>query len=284
MTRLAAAVAGALAALAIAAPVSAQGNGKGKGPKSGSPSGSVLPAPSAGSPVAAGTVPFAWIDDASVLPPGDAAFSFAISRWQGADASEVDVPVVGASVGLSDRVQLGASIPRVAGSADAGTAGGLGTTYVSAKIGVLTGQSGVKLAVAPTLEVLGAGALSSLSPGDSRAQFGVPVSAEIDRGATRIFASTGFFTGGVWFAGGGVGVQATPRVSVSASLTRAWSSGATDGDRRELSGGVGFAATPRLSLFGSVSRTIATLDQDGAGTSVTGGVLVLIAPAAARRK
>ena len=288
MTRVAVATMSAVMALAVAAPVHAQGNDKGNGRKSGPPSSSVLPGPTAVSPAAVGTVPFAWIDDASVLPPGGAALSISMVRWQGTDASEIEVPVVGAAMGLTDRVQLGASIPRVAGSGDpGGTVGGLGTTYISAKIGVLTGgRSGVKLAVAPTLEILGSGTLPSLAPGESRMQFGLPVSAEIDRGATRLFASAGFFSGGVWFAGGGLGLQATPRVSVSAAFSRAWTtapSGTMLGDRRELSGGVGFQVTPQVSLFGSLSRTIATTDEDGAGTTVNGGVIVLLAPAAARK-
>ena len=280
----------ALIALIITAgPALAQGNsGKGKGGSKGPPGNSVLPSPAAVSPAAVGTVPFAWIDDASVLPQGDAAFSMSAMRWSGADTSEVDVPVVGAAVGLTDRVQLGASIPHVTGSSDPGGAvGGLGTTFVSAKIGVLTGgTSGVKLAVAPTLEVLGAGALTSLAPGESRGRFGIPVSTEVSRGAARIFASTGFFSGGVWFTGGGVGLQANSHLSLSAAFSRAWSTDSTGavGDRRELSAGIGYQTSPRFSAFGSLSRTIATSDQDGAGTTISGGVLVLLVPSPSRKK
>jgi hypothetical protein len=276
-------------ALIVSGPALAQGkSGKG-GSKGGPPSSSVLPSPSAVSPAAVGTVPFAWIDDASLLPQGDAAFSMSATRWSGSGISEVDVPIVGAAVGLTDRVQLGASIPHVTGSSDPGGAvGGLGTTFISAKIGVLTGEkSGVKLAVAPTLEVLGSGTLSSLEPGESRGRFGVPVSAEINRGAARIFASTGFFTGGTWFAGGGLGFQANTHLSFSAAFSRAWSTDSTGtlvGDRREVSGGVGYQVTSRFSAFGSLSRTVATSDQDGAGTSVSGGVLVLLVPSASRTK
>jgi hypothetical protein len=280
--RSAAASASIVLMLAVAAPLHAQGNGKGKGPnKGGPPSASVLPSPSALSPAGVGTVPFAWIDDASVLPPGDAALSISMMRWQGPSVSEIQVPIVGASMGLTDRVQLGASIPRVAGNDLAGTTGGLGTTYISAKVGVLNGERfGVKLAAAPTIEILGSDALSSLAPGENRTKFGLPISAEIDRGSARLFASGGFFSGGVWFAGGGVGLQATPRVSLSAALSRAWttdSTGTVLGDRREVSGGVGFEVRPQLSLYGSVSQTIGTADQDGAGTTVSGGVILLIA-------
>ena len=138
----------------------------------------------------------------------------------------------------------------------------------------------MKLAAAPTIEILGSDTLSSLAPGESRTKFGLPVSAEIDRGSARLFASGGFFAGGVWFAGGGVGLQATQRVSLSAALSRAWttdSTGTIVGDRREVSGGVGFEVRPKLSLYGSLSQTIGTADQDGAGTTISGGVILLVA-------
>jgi hypothetical protein len=270
-------VASAALALAVATPASAQG--KGKGPK-GPPSSSPLPSPTVAAPAIAGAVPFAWIDDANVLPPGTMVVSISALRWQGTDLSEVNAPIVGLAAGCAPRLQIGASLPRVVGSDVSGVVAGLGTTYVSAKIGILTGgPSGVKLAVAPTIEILGAGALQSLAPDASRIQFGLPVSLEIDRGAVRVFGSTGFFSQGVWFAGGGIGAQVTPRVAVSAAFSRAWTTdtiGAIAGDRREVSGSVAFSPRPQLSLFGSLGRTIATTDQDGAGTTLTGGVMFLL--------
>jgi hypothetical protein len=209
------------------------------------------------------------------------AVSVAALRWQGTDVSEVYVPVVGLVAGFAPRLQIGASIPRVVGSDASGVVGGLGTTYLSAKIGVLRGgPSGVKLAVAPTIEILGAGALSSLAPDARRTQFGLPVSVEIDRAAIRVFGSAGFFTQGVRFAGGGIGAQPTPRITVSAAFSRAWTTdtiAAVAGDRREISGSVAFSSSPHLSLFGSLGRTMATANQDAGGTTLTGGVMFLLA-------
>ena len=51
------------------------------------------------------------------------------------------------------------------------------------------------------IEVLAAGAAQALAPDEGRTQFGLPVSAEFTQGSTRVFASTGFFSHGVWFAG-----------------------------------------------------------------------------------
>jgi len=275
----------ALLALAVAAPARAQAKGKGKGPKSNPPSSSPLPNPTFVAPATAGAIPFAWIDDASVLPPGTTVLSISALRWQGTDLSEVDMPVVGLATGLAPRLEIGASIPRVAGGGGtSNVVSGLGTTFVSAKVGVLTGgTSGVKLAVAPTIEILGEGALQSLPPDESRTQFGLPVSLEIDRSALRVFGSAGFFSGSVWFAGGGIGAQVAPRVALAAAFSRAWTTGAIDaivGDRREVSGSIAFSPRPQISLFGSLGRTIGTADQDGAGTTLTGGVMFLLSPSA----
>src|SRR5262245_43836980 len=183
--------ASAVLALAVAAPARAQ---KGSTHKSTPPSRTSLSSPALPSPApASGAVPFAWVDSASILAPGQASLSMSMLFWQGADLHEVDVPVIGASVGVARRVQISASIPRVIGSSDpAGVAGGLGTVFLSGKVAVLTDEeSGVRLSVAPTVEILGAGALQGLAPGEGRTQFGLPVSAEIVRSGVRVFGSTG---------------------------------------------------------------------------------------------
>jgi hypothetical protein len=277
--QLSSVMASAALVLAVAVPVHAQGqsSGKGNGHKSSPPSSSPLPSPTTGP--AAGASPLAWLDDASLLAPGSMSVTISTMRWSGIDVREVDFPVVEASVGLAPRFQIGASVPHIVGSADAtGPVGGVGTSYFSSKIALLTGTSGVKLAVTPVIEVLGEGAVQVLAPGEGRTQFGLPVSLEVGQGPARVFASTGFFSRGVWFAGGGVGVQATPRVGASLSFTRSWANGGTTGvsrDRRELSSGVSYFVKPQIAVYGALGRTIATTDDNGAGTTVSGGVSFL---------
>ena len=269
----------ALLMFALVAPIGAQSpthNAKSSnGRKSKPPSSSPLPGSSSASPLS-------WVDDASLLAPGTMSLSVSAMRWSGADLSEVDFPIVDASVGITKRVQLSASIPRIVGSADAaGPVGGVGTSYISGKIALLTGQSDVKLAVSPILEILGKGAAQALAPGESRLQLGLPISLEVAQGPARMFAATGFFSRGAWFAGGGAGVQATPRVGLSMSFTRSWAKTDRAGvtrDRREVSGGVSYFATPQVGLYGSVGHTIATTDDNGAGMSVSGGVTFLLTP------
>ena len=278
-------MASAVLALAFSIPVYSQGNGKSKGHQSSPPSSSPLPSPTAGGPGTSGASPLGWVDDASILGPGTMALTFSAMRWEGTDLSEVDFPIVDLSVGLTPRVQLGASIPRIVGSADGtGPVGGIGTSYISGKYVVLTGiPSGVKLAVAPMIQILGSGATQALPPGEGKTQFGLPVSLEISRGPARLFASTGFFSRGAWFAGGGTSAQVSPRLGMSMSFSRAWANDGVSGfsrDRRELSGGASYFVRPHLAVFGSLGRTIATSDANGAGTTVSGGMTLVVVPSA----
>ncbi len=276
--------------LAVAAQTHAQGHsgsapGKNKKPKP--PSSSSLPGASSAaagaSPLSTvtGASPLSWLDDASVLEPGAVLLTVSGMRWSGGGVSEVYLPAVDASFGLTKRLQVSASMPHVAGSADGtGTVGGLGTSYFSGKVALLP-DSNVKLAVSPLLEVLGTGAAQSLPAGESRYQFGLPVSIEVGRGQTRLFGAGGFFTRGAWFAGGGAGFQLKPEMGASVSFTRSWAPTDVEGvrrDRSELSGGVSYFLTQQIAAYGSLGHTIATSDDNGAGMTVAAGVTFFFVP------
>src|SRR5947207_4829216 len=211
--------AGAVLVLASAVPLHAQGNGKGNAHKSSPPSSSPLPSPVTG-PAASVPAPVAWIDDASLLAPGWMAVTVSSTRWSGTDLSEVNFPVVDTSVGLTPRLQIGASVPHIVGGADGTPVGGVGTSYITSKIAILTGASEIKLAVSPLLQILGDAAAQSLVAGDGRVQFGLPVSLELAQGPARVFASTGFFSRGIWFAAAGVCFYAPATVGCCLSVHR----------------------------------------------------------------
>jgi hypothetical protein len=274
----------ALVVLIIACAATASAQGKSKDHKKGSPpSHSVLPPPTAvGRPMS--TVPFAWIDDADVLPAGSAWIGVSVLDWRGSDStSEVDVPVMDIAAGLSRRVELVATIPHVVGSDASGVSGGLGTSLVSAKIALLDpGTSSVELAVAPAIEILGSGVLQTAVPGEGRVRWGLPASVQVAAGNARLYASAGYFKGGIWFASGGAGLQATAQVAISVSFSRSWvrtsatDSTAIEADRTELSGGAAYTLTSWCSLFGSLGHTIGTTAENGAGTSLSAGIGFLL--------
>ena len=273
--------AGAIAALAVSTPAFAQGNSQGhKKSAPAPPSRNDLAVPSTASVGSGGASPIAWVDDATVLESGGVAIAVSMLRWSGSGLSEVNVPVVDIALGLTRRVQFSASVPRVVGSADPdGAAGGLGTSYFSAKIGVFNSKKrSAKLAVSPTLEVLSPGVIGALAPGEHRVQVGFPVSAEIDRGPVRLYGATGYFTRGAWFTGGGAGIVVNAKTAVSGGFSRSWRRAATpdvplgERDRNEVSGSVSYAVAPSVRVFGSLGRTIATREENGAGTTIGGGV------------
>jgi hypothetical protein len=199
-------------------------------------------------------------------------------RWQNAGVSEVNFPVVDVAVGMTPRVQFGASVPRVAANDALGRPAGLGTAFFNAKVAILNdSEHPLKAAVAPTLEILsGAAQLAALD--QSRVQWGLPFSVEFDRGLSRIYGSTGYFSPGIWYTGGGAGTQIGTRVGVAVSLSRAWSqlpagdSSLAAPRRHDLSTGISVDLTPNVGVFGSLGRTFATASEYGAGTTVSVGL------------
>jgi hypothetical protein len=249
--------------------------------------GAIGVAPASG---ASGATPLAWVDDASLLPPGMVTFSMSAMRWSGGGANEVDAPIVDAAFGLTPRVQISASIPRVVGSADAeGAVGGVGTSFFAAKIGVYEhAKRPFKVAATPTLQLLGEGVVASLEPGASRVRWGLPVSAEISHGTMRVYGGGGYFSPGLWFSGAAVGAQVSPKVFASAGFSRAWRHSEvpdvplSERDRKEISGGVACVLHPNITVFGSIGRTVRTLVENGAGTSIVGGASFSFAAAPAK--
>ena len=270
-------MAGALAALAITLPASAQGKSgqsHGKAPSSPPPTTTTLPGATTTGPAAA---PFAWLDDASLMAPATVWLGVSMVQWHGGGANETVAPVFDTSIGLTRRLQVGASVPRAAG--------GLGTTFFNAKIGIVDDEArGLKLAIGPTLEVLSHSAMQWAPAGQSRTQWGMPVSVEFDRGAGRIFGSSGYFSPGIWYAGMGIGGSVTERVGVSASFSHAWSTPAAAfptgaaSRRSDLSGGASIDLTPSVAVFGSVGRTVGTRAENGAGTTISVGLSLTAGP------
>jgi hypothetical protein len=259
----------------------AGGNGGGGGAASAvsPPSEVVLAAPTSLSGSTSVSTPFAWIDNANLMAPGSVWIGISTTRWQNAGVSQTSFPVVDAAIGMTPRVQIGASVPRIAPSDALGRPAALGTAFFNAKVGVLTDNSKpLKVAIAPTLEVLSPLATQFAPTEQGRVQWGLPVSAEFDKGVSRIYGSSGYFSPGVWFAGAGVGTQIGTRVGVAVSLSRAWSgspaadTGLPAPRRHDVSTGMSVALTPNVGVFGSVGKTFKTDAQYGAGTSVSVGL------------
>jgi hypothetical protein len=285
-----AAIAGLCALVLAGGQAQAQGNsqnahanngpknsGHGNSGKANTPNQSTLPPPTGiGGPAAA--TPFAWVDNATLMAPGTVWIGTSLVRWEGDGLSEVSAPVIDVAMAVAPRVQVAMSIPRVLGSVD-GPQGGWGTTFANVKIGLMQADKHhVNVAVSPTMEILSEAAIAAPTADRSRVQWGLPISADVERGAARIYGSTGYFSPGVWFAGAGVARQVTKRVGVSLSLSRSWSSSASadltfeSPKRNEFSAGSSLDLTPNVAVFGSFGQTIATDPQNGGGRTVSVGL------------
>ncbi len=262
------------------------GNGQGNGHSAPPSRNQLAPVAAADVPVAISATPIAWVDDASILAPGVFALSFSAVRWNGAGVSEVDVPIVNVAMGLAPRLQLAASVPRTLGSSDpSGAAGGVGTSFFSAKVQLYSDDtSGVRFAAAPTLQLLGEGVAAALGPNESRTRWGLPLSAELNRDGVRLYGGGGYFSPGLWFTGAAIAVQTTPKLTVNGGVSRAWRSAEEgvdvalgDRDRKELTGGAAYLLAPHVIAFGSIGRTFATLDANGAGTTLSAGLSIWFA-------
>ena len=256
----------------------AGGNGGGKGSVS-PPNEVALAAPAGVSSATSGPTPFAWIDNANLIAPGTVWIGISTVRWQNAGVNEVSFPVVDAAIGMTPRLQIGASVPRIVASDALSRPGGLGTMFLNAKVGILNNsERPLKAAVTPTLEILSGAAMQWLPIGQNRVQWGLPVSVEFDRGVSRVYGSTGYFSPGVWYTGAGAGTQIGSRVGVSVSLSRSWTRlllndpSLAPPRRHDFSTGLSVDITPNFGIFGSVGRTFMTDPQYGAGTTVSVGV------------
>ena len=257
----------------------AGGKGGGNGSSVTPPSEVAFAAPTSISGAIATSTPFAWIDNASLVAPGAVWIGISTVRWQNDGVSEINFPVIDAAVGMSPRLQIGASVPRIAANEAFSRPAGFGTTFLNAKVAIFQDtERPFKAAIAPTLEILSDAAMQFAPPGQNRVQFGLPFSVEFDRGVRRIYGSSGYFSPGVWYAGAGAGTQIGSRVGVAVSFSRSWSHSLVDDPtaaaprRHDLSTGVSLDLTPNVGVFGSVGRTIGTAAQYGAGTTVSVGL------------
>ena len=291
--RLRAAAALVACILGASAPAAAQGKGQGHGhafghAKSSASAAATPSASAAGSTTSAvaditGVRNFAsWLDDASVLPAGSGVASFAAGYWRMAGFSEVDVPSFDLGVGLSRRVQAGASVPVYHAAATGGPVSrGIGDLYLNTKVQLrdpAAGNQRLGLAVVPLVHIVSA----EPAPGASRVSWGLPVAIELQRDGWRAYGSSGYFSRGSIFASAALEVPLADRLWVTGTLTQSRSikeDGGADAlglpsNRTDVSGGASWVASNTVALFGSVGRTLSRRSPTDTHLFLTGGLSV----------
>src|SRR3954465_889816 len=265
-----------LTAVALAVPqvAHAQGNGR---PKTGRPS-TDTPGVTAAAATPLTTYPQfgAWLDDASALGKGDGAVSIGAGFWRLDGMTQSNIPMLGGGIGITDRMQVSASVPFYRVSAPTFSSQGLDDVYLSAKYTLLDPTltvSEVGLAISPVVEVLSADAV------DGRVHFALPVSVELRRMPFRVYGSAGYFTRGAMFGGGAVEWTGASGVSVTGAIMQSYSmksstvtTSAAERSHADFSFGVAAPVARAMSVYGSVGRSLTSIESGGASLAVTGGL------------
>ncbi len=115
--------------LALPGLAEAQGKGRPKAPPPTAPTSTT----SAAVPISTYRQFGAWLDDASAAGPGEGYTSIGVGHWRMLGSTQTNLPMVGVGIGVTDRMQVGASVPFYRASYEGGSASGMDDVYLSAK-------------------------------------------------------------------------------------------------------------------------------------------------------
>jgi len=219
-----------------------------------------------------------WLDDATVQDPGAGFLSLGFGVYKTPIYREVDVPAIDSGFGVTDKLQVGMSVPYYVVNVPGNPAShGFGDVYLTAKYQLRapsTTQTG--FAVIPMIEVL------SVAPplGGSRVQWALPVSAERQFNHWRALGSGGWFSRGALFSAGAIEAQTSKRTWLTGALSWSYSTHHDDlstalgfhRSRVDLTGGITYAPRPQIALYANVGRTISARDDNSASFIFSTGV------------
>jgi hypothetical protein len=211
-----------------------------------------------------------WLDDASVVAPGDVWVGLATGYWRGESNRQIDAPVVSAAVGITPRVQAGGSASFYHfRDAEGLSENGFGNFSLYGKFLIadpLRGPNAIGVAVTPLLEV---------SPG-SGAPIGwaLPVNLEARRGDLRLYGSAGYFSRGSVFGTIGVDVPVSSRVLINGNFGQSYDRAGTH--QTSIGIGASLGLTPTSGLFVGLGRTVVPAAAGPGGLSIAGGVSFLV--------
>jgi len=265
----------------------AQGRGRPKAPKApttptgttptSSPTPMVTPVPDFLAPVTTFRQFGTWLDDVSAPTRGEGHMSLGVGHWRMSGISQTNVPMLGGAIGITDRIQVSASMPFYQVNVQNATTRGVDDVYLSAKYTLVDPTltlSEFGLAVSPVVEVLSAGAV------EGRVHFALPVSVEVRRLPFRVYGSAGYFTRGSFFTGAAI-EWTTPRgLALTGALTQSYSMNddaaldarAVGRQRVDVSGAAAYPLASAAAGYISVGRSLSSLQEGGTSLALSGGV------------
>lgn len=211
-----------------------------------------------------------WLDDASIVDPGDVWVGLATGYWRGGSNRQVDAPVVSAAVGISPRVQAGGSASFYHfRDADGFSENGFGSFSLYGKFLIadpLRAPNAIGVAVTPLLE---------LSPGSADpVGWALPVNLEARHGDLRIYGSTGYFSRGSVFATVGLDIPVTSRVLLNGTFGQSYARAGTHQTSFGLGASMGLTATS--GVFVGFGQTLTPTGMGPGGASIAGGISLLL--------
>lgn len=278
--------------LGIAAPAHAQGNGRPKNPKTTTPSPTPSPAPApatdttATAPVTtvdafAGSPSYrqfgSWLEDASAPTRGEGYTNIGFGYWRMDGMSQTNVPMLGAGVGVNERLGVSATVPFYRTNVAGTTSRGMDDVYLGASYNVFDPTltlSEFGLSVGTVMEVL-----SGDSP-DGRVHFAFPIALELRRQPFRVYGSAGYFTRGAVFSGGAIEWVGPRQWIVSGILTQSRSmksdatldSLAVSRQRADVMASLAHAIGGSATGYISVGRSLSSLAEGGTSLALNGGI------------
>jgi hypothetical protein len=211
-----------------------------------------------------------WLDDASIVDPGDVWVGLATGYWRGGSNRQVDAPVVSAAIGISPRVQAGGSASFYHfRDAEGFSETGFGSFSLYGKFLIadpLRAPNAIGVAVTPLLE---------LSPGSGDpVGWALPVNLEARHGDLRLYGSTGYFSRGSIFATIGLDIPLTSRVLLNGTFGQSYARAGTHQTSFGLGASMGL--TPTSGLFVGFGQTLTPTQMGPGGASIAGGVSFLL--------
>jgi hypothetical protein len=211
-----------------------------------------------------------WLDDASIIAPGDLWVSLSTGYWTADANRQIDAPVVSAAVGINSRMHAGGSASFYHfRDADGLSETGVGSMSMYGKVLLIDAAAntqGIGLAVTPLVEI---------SPGSlGEVGWALPVNVEKRRGDLRVYGSTGYFSRGSLFATIGADMPLGSRVSISGNFGQSYARAGT----HQSSFGIGafLMMTATSGAFVGIGQTMMPTQFGPGGVSLAGGVSFLL--------
>jgi hypothetical protein len=211
-----------------------------------------------------------WLDDATIVEPGDVWIGLATGYWTGDRNRQIDAPVASAAVGLTRRVQAGGSVSFYHfRDADGLGENGFGNVSLYGKLQLLDpyrAPDAIGVAVTPLVEI---------APGSEQPMgWALPINIEAHRGAVRLYGSGGYFSRGSLFATVAADVPIASRVSVTGNFGQSY---AREGARQTSLGvGASIAVSATSGAYVGVGRTFMPSGTGPGGVSLAGGMSFLL--------